>query len=325
MVVVQSAELAKEVLQIQDKNFCNRPETAGRKRLSYNGLDIALSPYSNYLKEIKKVLVSNLLSTKNVASFALTRQEEVSRLIQQVSSLSFASKTINLSQLILNYASSNSSRIAFGKRYDDEEVLGSRYYTLLHEAEYMFTAFFYSDYFYLGGCIDKIIGKHSKLEKTFTELDAIYEKIIDDHLQKVKTKSERQDIVDVLLRLMEDTSFPFKLTMNHIKAILLNLISGGANTTTAGVIWTLTELVKNPIPMKRVQEELRKAALNKGCITNVDLSKLEYFKAVIKETFRLHPPAPLLIPRETRPKVLKGLGEIYAGEVFGEFNEYDRE
>uniref|UniRef100_A0A803MNI2 Uncharacterized protein n=1 Tax=Chenopodium quinoa TaxID=63459 RepID=A0A803MNI2_CHEQI len=184
MVVVQSAELAKEVLLTQDKNFCNRPETTGRKRLSYNGLDIALSPYSNYLKEIKKVLIFNLLNTKNVGSFALNRQEEVSR-------------------------------------YDDEEVLGSRYYRLLHEAEYMFTAFFYSDYFYLGGCIDKITGKHSKLEKTFKELDAIYEKIIDDHLHTLKTESERQDIVDVLLRLMEDTSFPFKLTMNHIKAILL--------------------------------------------------------------------------------------------------------
>uniref|UniRef100_A0A803L1V1 Uncharacterized protein n=1 Tax=Chenopodium quinoa TaxID=63459 RepID=A0A803L1V1_CHEQI len=49
-------------------------------------------------------------------------REEVSRLIQQVSSLSFASKTINLSQLVLSYASSNSSGIAFGKRYDKKWV-----------------------------------------------------------------------------------------------------------------------------------------------------------------------------------------------------------
>ncbi|KNA06532.1 hypothetical protein SOVF_179900 [Spinacia oleracea] len=221
MVVIQSAELAKEVLQKQDENFCSRPQTAGRKKLSYNGLDIALSPYSEYLKEIKKVLVVNLLSSKNVDSFAPIRQEEVSRLIQKVSSLSFASKTVNLSQLVLNYAASNASRITFGKRYDDEDVFGSRYWSLLHEAEYMFTTFFFSDYIYLGGWIDKLTGQYSRLEKTFKDLDAIYDKIIDDHLHAIKLKSEQHDIVDVLLRLMNDTSFPFKLTIHHIKAILM--------------------------------------------------------------------------------------------------------
>uniref|UniRef100_A0A803LVV9 Cytochrome P450 n=1 Tax=Chenopodium quinoa TaxID=63459 RepID=A0A803LVV9_CHEQI len=303
MVVVQSAKLAQEVLETQDKNICNRPLLTGGKRLSYGGLDVALSPYNEYLKEMKKILIVHLLSSKKVDSFASIRQEEVSRLIQEVSSLSDASKVVNLSKLVLSFASSNSGRITFGKRYDDEEVLGSRYFSLLHEVEAMFVGFFFSDHFPLGGLIDKLSGQSSKLEKAFKEIDAVSEKIINDHLHTNKLQSERDDIVDVLLRLMNDTSFPFKLTKKHVKAILMNLFVGGANTTTAGVIWALTELIKNPIPMKKVQEELRGAIQNKGCILEGDLPMLKYFKAVVKETFRLHPPAPLLVPRETIQKI----------------------
>uniref|UniRef100_A0A803LXW1 Cytochrome P450 n=1 Tax=Chenopodium quinoa TaxID=63459 RepID=A0A803LXW1_CHEQI len=176
----------------------------------------------------------------------------------------------------------------------------------------MFTTFFFSDHFPLGGVLDKLNGQSSKLQKTFKDLDSVCEIIINDHLNTNKLESEQDDIVDVLLRLMNDTSFAYKLTMNHIKAILMNLFSGGANTTTTGIIWVLTELIKNPIPMKKVQDELRSAVQIKGCIMEDDLPKLEYFKAVLKETFRLHPPSPLLIPH---PKYWKD-PEIFMPERF---------
>lgn len=64
----------------------------------------------------------------------------------------------------------------------------------------------------------------------------------------------------------------------------------------------MTELVKNSGAMKKVQEELRSAIKHKGYIENEDLTELEYFKAVVKETFRLHPPTPLLVVREAIDK-----------------------
>uniref|UniRef100_A0A803LXW2 Cytochrome P450 n=1 Tax=Chenopodium quinoa TaxID=63459 RepID=A0A803LXW2_CHEQI len=117
MVVIQSARLATEVLQTHDKNLCNRPLSAGGKRLSYGGLDIALSPYSKYLREMKKILYVHLLSSKKVESFAPIRQEEVSRLIQEVSSLSSSSKVVNLSKLVLRFSCSTSGRITLGKTF----------------------------------------------------------------------------------------------------------------------------------------------------------------------------------------------------------------
>lgn len=48
-----------------------------------------------------------------------------------------------------------------------------------------------------------------------------------------------------------------------------------------------------------VQDEIRNQVGKKGRATEGDIDKLEYQKVVIKETFRLHPAAPLLLPRET--------------------------
>lgn len=117
VVVVQSAKLAKEVLQIQDRNFCNRPLMVGMQRLSYNGLDIAFAPYNEYYREIRKISVVHLFSSKRVESFAQIREEEVSRMIKKITSLSCSSKIVNLSELLMVFACSNICRIAFGKRY----------------------------------------------------------------------------------------------------------------------------------------------------------------------------------------------------------------
>lgn len=52
----------------------------------------------------------------------------------------------------------------------------------------------------------------------------------------------------------------------------------------------MTELMRHPSVMKKLQDEIRGAMKGKQFITDEDLLKMPYLKAVIKETFRLHPP-----------------------------------
>lgn len=69
----------------------------------------------------------------------------------------------------------------------------------------------------------------------------------------------------------------------------------GSHTTTTTVEWALAELLRNPSKMAKARAELGEA-FGRGAIEEGELARLPYLNAVIKETLRLHPPAPLLLP-----------------------------
>jgi cytochrome P450 len=75
------------------------------------------------------------------------------------------------------------------------------------------------------------------------------------------------------------------------------------DTSSTALEWLMAELIKNLRVMKKAQEEVRRVESKKSKIDMNVINKMDYLKCIIKETLRLHPPIPLLLPRETLTSV----------------------
>ncbi|XP_052207760.1 cytochrome P450 71B10-like isoform X2 [Diospyros lotus] len=138
-----------------------------------------------------------------------------------------------------------------------------------------------------------------KVDKTFRNLDAFFEAALEAHLDPAWRPKQHEDIIDVMLGLAKDRTTVIHLTKDHMKAILLDIFLGSVDTSSVTIIWAMAELSKNPRAMKKAQAQIRSCIGRKPKVDEAELDKLTYLKLVVKETFRLHPPASLLLPRET--------------------------
>ncbi|KAL5073263.1 hypothetical protein RYX36_012247 [Vicia faba] len=221
-IVVSSAEIAKEVLKNNDLVFSNRPLLYGQQKLSYNGSDIAFSPYSDHWREIRKICILHIFSSKRVSSFSSIRKLEVKKMIKKISGHVESSVVTNLSELLISLSSSMICRIAFGKSYEDEGHERSRFHEMLHEFQALLAEFFVCDYIPCMGWIDKLRGLHGRVDRCFKEFEEFYEEIIDEHLDPNREQiKDEEDIVDILLQLMKERSLPFDITFDHIKGVLM--------------------------------------------------------------------------------------------------------
>ena len=223
LLVVSSARMAKETLKAHDLEFSSRPSLLGTQKISYNGLDLGFAPYGEYWREMRKICVVHLFNSKRALSFRSIREDEVSRMIEKISKSASTVKLTNFSEMLMLLTSTIICRIAFGKRYEDDEGCErSRFHGLLNETQAMLGSFSFTDHFpIMGWWVDKLTGMIGRLEKSFKELDLFYQEIIDDHLDPRRPEQEQEDIIDVLLGVKRKRLFSVDLTWDHIKAVLM--------------------------------------------------------------------------------------------------------
>ncbi|GJN31540.1 hypothetical protein PR202_gb19951 [Eleusine coracana subsp. coracana] len=129
------------------------------------------------------------------------------------------------------------------------------------------------------------------------------QKVLDEHNERRQREGEAfvaRDMVDKLLQLADDPNLKVPITRDGVKAFTLELFAAGTDTSAATVEWAMTELVKKPAVLTKATEELDRVVGRNRLVAEGDIPNLPYFDAIVKETMRTHPVAPLLTPRQSR-------------------------
>ncbi|XP_050370268.1 cytochrome P450 736A117-like [Argentina anserina] len=318
VLVISSAEAASQIFKTHDLIFSDRPKLIFFERITYNYRDLVSAPYGEYWRQLRSISVLNLLSVKRVRSFCAVREEEtrlmISNILQSCSTISSSSTSsstvLNISDIFMKLSNDIICRVAMGKRYGDLCADGGKtsFMQIAVELTDFFTRVNIGDYIPWLSWVTRLTGLDAELDDLVKRADAFLEIVLQEHIDKsdingMKKNEDEKDFVDILLSVQKENTRGVSLDRVGIKSTILDMFVGGSDTTFTTLEWVMSELMKNPKAMKRLQNEVREIIGNKEDISEDDLVGMHYMKAVIKESFRLHPPFPLLIPRSSNKKV----------------------
>ncbi|KAI4303817.1 hypothetical protein MLD38_039407 [Melastoma candidum] len=297
VLVISTAEAAREALKTHDRAFSGRPNLFVAGVLTYGFSDVSFGAYGDTWRALRKIMVTELLGPKRVQSFELVRAEEIRRMLDTVSSFAARLSPVNITELAVLLANDVVCRVTFGKRCSQGEGK-SKFHETICQIQAALGGFCVRDLFPGMRWFNKVNGFEAKVEKYFRDLDGLYEEIIAEHKGAAGGRGD-EDLVDVLLRLQGDPDQEITLTNEQIKGVMTDTFNAGTDTSASSIVWTMTELMRHPAIMKKAQDEVRSVARGRSVFPESDLPNLNYLKSVVKESLRLHPPLPLLVPKTT--------------------------
>ncbi|XP_051192837.1 trimethyltridecatetraene synthase [Lolium perenne] len=308
VVIGSSFEMAKFFLKTHDSIFIDRPKTAAGKYTTYNYRGIAWSPYGAYWRQGRKLFLTEIFSAKRLESYEYIRREEMHALVRELHAAS--GHVLVLKDYLLTMNLNVISRMVMGKKYLHKEATEDG--TTLEEFKWMV-----GEWFMLNGVLNigdsipwldwmDLQGYIKRMKKLSKMFDRFLEHVVEEHDRRRCLEGESfvaKDMVDVLLEIASDPNLEVQIDRDGIKAFIQDLIAGGTESSAITVEWAMSEILKKPEVFAKATEELDHVVGRNRWVSEEDIMSLPYVDAIVKETMRLHPVAPMLAPRLSRKDV----------------------
>ena len=129
------------------------------------------------------------------------------------------------------------------------------------------------------------------------DLDAVVQRIIDEHRADVTAGVERNDLLSWMIQARDDegaAAYGTSMSDDQLRDEVMTFVLAGHETTAMALSWAWWLLSTNPAVAERMHNELVEVLGASGALrapTYSDLSALPYTHAVVAETIRLYPPA----------------------------------
>uniref|UniRef100_A0A803PLX9 Cytochrome P450 n=1 Tax=Cannabis sativa TaxID=3483 RepID=A0A803PLX9_CANSA len=291
-IVITSPSLAREVLKDNDVVFANRDVPVAGRIITYGGYDITWTPYGPEWRMLRKVCVLKMLSNTTLDSVYELRRREVRKTVGYF--YSRVGSPVGVGEQMFLTILNVITNMLWGGSVEGEErdKLGSEFRQIISEITELLGKPNVSD-FYPGLARFDLQGVGKQMTKLALRFDMMFENLI---AQRLKGVSERRDFLQYLLELKEEVDSKTPLTLIQIKALLTDMIVGGSDTSSNTIEFAMAEIMNQPEILKKAQKELEAVIGKDNIVEESDIHKLPYLQAVMKETLRLHPVLPLLVP-----------------------------
>ncbi|WCJ22837.1 cytochrome P450 family 76 subfamily C polypeptide 4 [Euphorbia peplus] len=296
-IVMSSPEFVKEAFQTHDQALSGRTVTYAARADGHHDISLLCLPASDQWRSIRKVLATKLFSTQKMEGSQDLRQKKVKEMLLFVEENCKTGQPIDIGQAAFIAVFNVISNAFFSTDLASYNSKTSQHFcdTVVGIMEELGKPNL-ANYFPILQSVD-LQGTRKRTKLYFERFYEVFDDIIVERLKQKSSTTEvkgKEDLLDFLLNANQEAN-KFEMSLVEIKRLFLDLFVAGSDTTAKTIEWGMAELLRNPEKLLELKNELKEV---EGDIQESDIHKLPYLQATVKEIFRLHPPAPFLVPHK---------------------------
>ncbi|KAM7270101.1 hypothetical protein ACFE04_029315 [Oxalis oulophora] len=320
-LVVSSAELTKEFLKTNDAAFSARHGFNSINYMSYYS-SFAFAPFGDFVKVMRKFSITKLMGSQTIFQLEPLRTKELKHFLRIFYNKSKLGEPVNVGNELMKLTNNIIAQMIWSSRPSDMDGEQEETWKIVRDTTLVFGELNISNLIPFFKYVDfqGFVKRYKSVHKRF---DGLVEKVITDR-QELRRKRESgevvegdeqvKDFLELMLDLMEDENSELKLSRIQLKALILDFFTAGTDSAALAIEWALAELINHPELLQRAQKEVDQVVGKDRLVTESDCANLPFIQAIVKETFRLHPPIPLLERKSIEPCEVSGY-KISVGTV----------
>ncbi|XP_027344023.1 geraniol 8-hydroxylase-like [Abrus precatorius] len=302
-IVISSSDVAKEVLQTHDLLFSNRTIPQATTVHNHNHYSLPFLPISPLWRDLRKICNNQLFSHKTLDASHDLRCKKLQELLNDVHRSSLIGEAVDIGSAAFRTSINFLSNTFFSLDFVNSVGETAEYKGIIDNLVRAIATPNLGDFFPMLKIVDPQ-GIRRRSTTYVSKLFVIFDRLISKRLElreAGKSYVTNIDMLDTLLNISLENGQ--KMDNEKIKHLFLDLIVAGTDTTTYTLECAMVELINNPNAMSKAKIELAQTIGIGNPMSESDITRLPYLQAIVKETLRLHPSAPLLLPRNAKTDV----------------------